>query len=222
MPEISSRDLRRLDALQARLDKERDDRRALAAERRELRAAATASTRRARALEREVRDSGDRLGSVVEENRKLASELEGLRADLGRLEGAPLELRAELDGCRAKLGDAESALKEAQEKLATLQTERDGLSESLQVAQDQLAGKGIAPVLPAPEVAKLVNNLVSEFGGFRGIGVRDGEVRLRVAFGKVGRTTGFVVPSAESPPELRENVHEVALRFERTLELPER
>jgi predicted RNase H-like nuclease (RuvC/YqgF family) len=222
VPEISSRDLRRLEALEGRLDKERDDRKALAAERRALRAAATASARRVRALEKEASASNARLDAVLEENAALASQLEELRADLERLESAPLELRAELDSCRATLGEAQSALKKAQEELASVQSERDGLAGSLQVAQDQLAGKGIAPVLPATEVAKLVNNLVSEFGGLRGIGVRDGEVRLRVAFGKVGRTTGFVIPSAESPPELRENVHEVSVRFERKLELPER
>ena len=221
MPEISARDLRRLETLEARLDKERDDRKALAAERRELRAAATASNRRVRALEKDLAGSSDTVGALLEENATLASKLDELRADLERLESTPLELRAELDSCRATLSEAQSALKEAQASLTAVTSERDGLATSLQTAQDQLAGQGIAPVLPATEVAKLVNNLVSEFGGVRGIGVRDGEVRLRVAFGKVGRTTGFVVPSAESPPEVRENVHEVAIRFERKLELPE-
>jgi DNA repair exonuclease SbcCD ATPase subunit len=222
VPEISARDLRRLEALEARLDKERDDRKELAAERRELRAAATASTRRIRALEKELSGESDRLGAVLEENATLASRVDALQADVEQLGSAPLELRAELDSCRATLSEAQAKLKEAEENLGAVRSERDGLTASLQVAQDQLAGKGIAPVLPATEVAKLVNNLVSEFGGLRGIGVRDGEVRLQVGFGKVGRTTGFIVPSAESPPELRENLHEVAIRFERKLELPER
>jgi hypothetical protein len=52
--------------------------------------------------------------------------------------------------------------------------------------------------------------------------VRDGEIRLQVAFGKVGTATGFVVPSAESPEEIRKTLHEVAIRFDRSIELPGR
>jgi hypothetical protein len=50
--------------------------------------------------------------------------------------------------------------------------------------------------------------------------VRDSEVRLEVAFAKVGTATGFVVPSAEAPDEVRKNLHEVAIRFDRSVELP--
>jgi hypothetical protein len=40
-------------------------------------------------------------------------------------------------------------------------------------------------------------------------------MRLKIAFGKIGRESGFVLPTAESPPELRENLHELSLRFDR-------
>ena len=35
-------------------------------------------------------------------------------------------------------------------------------------------------------------------------------------------STTRIVPSADSPPDLRKNLHEVSVRFDRTVELPER
>jgi septal ring factor EnvC (AmiA/AmiB activator) len=223
MPEISARDLRRLEALEGRLQKEREQRRTLAAERRDLRAAAAESMRRARGLENELRAREKTLAALIAENEGLAAALDELKADVERLQAAPLELRPELDACRKTLGDAESALASAQDQLGTVQAERDGLAESLRVARDQLDGKTMAPVVPAAEIAKLVNNLISEIGSrLPGLGVTEGEMRLRVGFGKVGRTSGFVIPSPESPPELRESLHELSVRFDRTVELPAR
>lgn len=39
----------------------------------------------------------------------------------------------------------------------------------------------------------------------------------QVAFGKAGRATGFVVPTADAPEDVRENLHGVAFRFDRAL-----
>jgi len=41
-----------------------------------------------------------------------------------------------------------------------------------------------------------------------------------VAFGRVGGDNGFVVPSATSSPETRDNLHEIALRFDRPAQTP--
>jgi hypothetical protein len=54
MPEISARDLRRLQALENRLEKEREERRDLAAERRELRRTVTTAERAAKSAEEQV------------------------------------------------------------------------------------------------------------------------------------------------------------------------
>jgi DNA repair exonuclease SbcCD ATPase subunit len=221
MPEISARDLRRLEALEDKLTRAQDERKALAAERRELRAAVTANARRARALEREAAAADTKLEAVLAENAALAARLDETAADLEQLKAASLELRAQLDGASADLESGKEALAKAQDELGAVAKERDGLADSLKLANEQLAGKGITPVVPAKEVAKLVDQLVVEIGtGLPGMVVRDGELRLLVAFGKVGQQTGFVVPSAESPPEVRENLHEVAIRFDRTVELP--
>lgn len=221
MPEISARDLRRLQALEGRLTKTRDERQALAAERRELRAAVTANARRARAAEKEAAAADDKVEAILRENAALAARIDEIQADLERVQAASLELRAQVDATSTELGAAQQALAAAEGKVGGLEKERDSLSESLKLANEQLSGKGMTPVLPAKEVAKLVEGLVLDIGtGLPGMVVRDGELRLQVAFGKIGQQTGFVIPSAETPPDVRKNLHEVAIRFDRTVELP--
>jgi len=221
VPEISARDLRRLQALEGRLTKTRDERQALAAERRELRAAVTANARRARAAEKEAAAADDKVEAILRENAALAARIDEIQADLERVQAASLELRAQVDATSTELGAAQQALAAAEGKVGGLEKERDSLSESLKLANEQLSGKGMTPVLPAKEVAKLVEGLVLEIGtGLPGMVVRDGELRLQVAFGKIGQQTGFVIPSAETPPDVRKNLHEVAIRFDRTVELP--
>ena len=91
MPEISARDLRRLQALQERLTKTQDERKALSAERRELRAAVNANARRARAAEKEAAAAEDKVEAVLRENAALAARIDEIQADLGRVEAASVE-----------------------------------------------------------------------------------------------------------------------------------
>ena len=221
MPEISARDLRRLEALEGRLAKTQDERKALAAERRELRAAVTANARRARSAEKEAASAEGKLEAVLAENKALAARLDEVGADLERLKEASLGLRQQVDAATAELGGARDALDQAQKQLEGVQAERKSLADNLKLANEQLAGKEITPVIPATEVAKLIDGLVVEIGsGLPGMVVRDGELQLQVAFAKVGQQSGFVIPGAESPPEVRESLHRVAIRFDRTIELP--
>jgi predicted nuclease with TOPRIM domain len=221
VPEISARDLRRLQALEGRLAKTQDERKALAAERRELRAAVAANARRARAAEKEAAAADEKLEAVLRENAALAARIDEIQADLEGVQAASLRLREQVDTTSAELGAVREALAAAEGKVGGLEKERDSLSESLKLANEQLSDKGMTPVLPAKEVAKLIDGLVVEIGtGLPGMVVRDGELRLQVAFGKIGQQTGFVIPSAETPEEVRKNLHEVAIRFDRSVELP--
>ena len=220
MPEISARDLRRLESLEGRLTREQSERKALAAERRELRAAVTANARRAREADKEIAACRAKLDAVVAENAALAARFDEAKADLDQLQAASLQLRDQVDSARGALEEAQKALTAAQSDVNSIKAERDGLAETLKIANEQLAGKEITPVLPAKDVAKLVDGFVSDLGsGLPGLVVREGEIRLQVAFARVGQASGFVVPSAESPPEVRENLHELSIRFDRTLEL---
>jgi len=222
MPEISAQDLRRLNALEGRLERAQDERRSLAEERRELRARASAAERASKAAEKEAAEVDGRLAAVLEENARLAKRLDELGADVERLRAAGTGLRDELTASRGELKQAVSAGKQAERALQKAESDRDRVSERLKLAEAQVKAKTTAPVLPAKEVAKLIEGFVDEVGsGLPGMVVRDGEIRLQVAFGKVGRATGFVVPSADSPPEVRKSLHEVSVRFDRTLDGPE-
>jgi predicted RNase H-like nuclease (RuvC/YqgF family) len=221
MPEISARDLRRLESLEGRLSKAQSERRTLAEERRELRAAVAANARAAREADRRAAAAGNQLEGLLAENRKLAARLDEVAADLERLRSAADELRQQADEAQAQLAAAQEELAKAQRELEVVKSERDQLAERVKIADSQLAGKGMTPVLRPKDVAVLVGEFVSEVSsGLPGMVVRDGEVRLEVAFAKVGTATGFVVPSAEAPDEVRKNLHEVAIRFDRSVELP--
>jgi predicted nucleic acid-binding Zn-ribbon protein len=217
--EISPTDLRRLETLDSRLQKARAERQKLTAERGKLRAAATENAKRARELAKELGGAEKKLEAALAENAALAAKLEETAADLERLQTASLDLREKLDGADSEIEKAKKSAAAAEAEAASLHEERDRLAESLSLVNAQLAGESIAPVLPAAEVSELVHGFVSSLSSrLSGMTVRDGELQLKVGFEKVGRTSGFVVPSSESPPEVRESLHELSIRFGRIAE----
>lgn len=222
MPEISAQDLRRLKALEGRLEKAEGEKRSFAAERRELRSRATAAERTAKSAEKRAGEADERLASLLTENARLASRLDDIAADSERLRAAGLKLREQLDASKKGLREVVAESKKLTRSLQKTESERERLGERLKLADAQLKTTTTTPVLPAKEVAKLIDGFVGEIGaGLPGMVVRDGEIKLQVAFGKVGQATGFVVPSADAPPEVRKNLHEVSVRFDRSLEVAE-
>lgn len=218
MAEISAQDLRRLRALEGRLEKAEGEKRTLGAERRTLRARATAAERAVKAAERGRTEVETRVTALLEENAALAARLEDIAADGERLRAAAEKLRGELDTSKAALRETNATAKRLQSSLQKTERERDRLDERLKLAEGQLKGKTTAPLLAPTEVAGLLDGFVEQIaGGLPGLEVREGEVKLQVGFGKVGRASGFVVPTADAPPEARRNLHEIALRFDRTL-----
>lgn len=217
--EPTPQDVRRLRTLEGRLEKVQVERKDLVAERRELRRRIAAEERRTREAEKRFAEAGPRLDELLEENRTLAARLDEVTSELEMLRTSALGLREQLDGARAELKEAGGALRATERDLAKVGKERDALADRLKAAEAQVKAKGMTPLVPAAEVARLVDRLISEIGsGLPGLAVRDGEVQLRVAVGRVGRVTGFVLPTAESPPELRESLHDLKLRFDRTLD----
>lgn len=218
MAELSPQDLRRLRTLEERLEKATDEKRSFTVERRELRARATAAERATRAAEKRASDLDTRLAAVLTENAGLATRLDELEADAERLRAAGTKLREELDAAKKSLREAVAEARRVGKTLDRAEADRERIAEHLRVAEAQLKAKTTTPVLPAKEVAKLIDGFMEEIGtGLPGLSVREGEIRLQVAFGKAGRATGFVVPSADAPKEVRTNLHEVFFRFDRTL-----
>jgi chromosome segregation ATPase len=218
MPEISAQDLRRLQALEEKLEKAQGEKQSFTVERRELRARATAAQRAAKSAEKRAAEVDDRLASLLAENARLAARLDEIAADSERLRAAGIKLREQLDATKKSLQQTLSEAKKTTRALQKTESEREVLGERLKLAEAQLKTKTVTPVLPAKEVAKLIDGFVDEIGsGLPGLSVREGEIRLQVAFGKVGQASGFVVPSADAPADVRKNLHEVSVRFDRTL-----
>ncbi|MGH3072287.1 MAG: hypothetical protein ACRDNB_08470 [Gaiellaceae bacterium] len=222
MSEVGAQDLRRLRALEERLEKARDERKSFTAERRDLRARITASERAARAADTRTAELNQRLDALLAENTRLAARLDEIAKDADRLRGAGVKLREQLDEAKKAVREGAAESKRLTRALTKADAEGDRLAERLKLAEAQLKSKTTTPVLPAREVAKLIDGFVDEIGGgLPGLVVREGEIKLNVAFGKVGRQTGFVVPTADASPEVRKNLHEVAVRFDRSREVLE-
>jgi chromosome segregation ATPase len=216
--ELSPQDLRRLRTLEERLEKAADEKRSFTIERRELRARATAAERAAKAAEKRAAGLDDQLAAVLTENAGLATRLDEIAADSERLRAAGVKLREELDAAKKSLREGVAEARRLTKTLERAEADRERLAEHLKVAEAQLKAKTTTPVLPAKEVAKLIDGFIEEIGtGLPGLSVREGEIRLQVAFGKAGRASGFVVPSADPPAEVRTNLHELSFRFDRTL-----
>jgi hypothetical protein len=219
MPEISAQDLRRLRALEGRLEKAQDERKSLSEERRELRARVTAAERATKAADARTTEVEGRLEALLAENARLAARLDEIAKDGDKLRDAGVKLRAQLDEAKKAVRAGAAETKRLTTSLQKAETEGGRLAERLKLAEAQLKAKTTAPVLPAREVAKLIDGFVEEIGGgLPGLAVREGEIKLNVAFGKVGRESGFVVPSADAPADVRKNLHEVAVRFDRSRE----
>ena len=218
MPEISAQDLRRLQALEEKLEKAQGEKKSFTVERRELRARATVAERAAKSAVRRAGEVDDRLAALLVENARLAARLDEIAADSERLRAAGIKLREQLDATKKSLQQTLSEAKKTTRALQKAESQGETLSQRLKLAEAQLKTKTITPVLPAKEVARLIDGFVDEIGtGLPGLTVREGEIRLQVAFGKVGQASGFVVPSADAPADARKNLHEVSVRFDRTI-----
>ncbi len=151
---------------------------------------------------------------LVEENRRLAVQVESMRGDLSASQGAAAEAKARLDAVRAETERRVRA--ELAAELSAARAERDSLRVQLNTAVKQLGTEGKSPVVPADRVAEMLKDLLDRMqGGLEGLRVHEGEVKLRVGIEAVGDGVGFVIPSADSPPELGEHLQEVTLRFDR-------
>lgn len=218
MSELSAQDVRRLKTLEERLEKAADEKQSFQAQRRELRARATAAERAVKAADRRSAELEDKLTAVLAENARLATRLDELTADSEGLRAAGVKLREELNATKKSLRESSAEVRRLAKGLDRTEKDRDRVAEHLKTAEAQLKAKTTTPLLPAKEVAKLIDGFMEEIGaGLPGLSVREGEIRLQVAFGKAGRATGFVVPTADAPEDVRENLHEVAFRFDRAL-----
>jgi chromosome segregation ATPase len=215
MPDPNPRDVRRLENLERRLAQARATQRDWAQERRTLRAELRATQRAARANETEVAKLTQQVDALAIENQRLAEDLDNAKALLEPLDEAASSLRADLDVARSELAETARARDGLATHLDAVNRQLGDALERLRVADALAAGDPTQPVLPPAVVSNLIDGLVGNLrGAIPGMRLRDGELRLKVGFGSVGDTPGFVVPTADAPPEMRDLLHEVTMRFE--------
>ncbi len=167
----------------------------------------------ARAVGQPNPDNEATVSRLIEENRLIARQMEEAAGDLKQFRTLAEEakttveqVRLETDAkVRAELGQA----------ITRLNKERDGLNEQIVSLSKQLTAQGKTPLLPANQVASLLDGLMGELrGGLSGVAIRDGEVRLKVGFGVVDDKPGFVIPTPDSGTDLQDKLHEVTFRFD--------
>lgn len=210
MAELSARDRQRLEALQQRLVASREEKRAWTAERKELRARATAGDRRLGLLD-------TRQDELVAENRRQAEQLHAVLTENESLR--QLAARSATDRTKAleEVKAAAGVRKELERRVKLLETENAKNDEALKNARAQLVAKELPLILSAEEISGLIDQLISRIGrNLQGLDVRDGELKLKVAFAAAGDVRGFVVPNAGASEQVTGPLHEVALRFQQT------
>jgi len=198
--------LQRVGALQEQFDAQATQRDARV---RELEAALA----EAREAAPEAADGEETVTRLIEENRQLAGRIAVMSADLSTMQQAAREAKDGLQTVREETGA--QVRSEIADQLATMQQQRDSLQKQLDLANQQLSAEGKSPVLPAERVAEMLTGLISQMqGGMPGLSIQTGELKLRVGLEAAGSGVGFVIPSTDSPVELREYLQEVILRFD--------
>lgn len=162
----------------------------------------------------ELKKAGLVIDPLLAENQRLAALLDNAETETKTLRDVAAAASADIAAARAETDKAVRA--ELGAELTRLRTEQAGLQTQLNTANLQLKEQGKTPVLPAEKVAGLVNELVGHFQtNFTGLRISDGELSLKVGFGAVGESGGFVIPTTDSTPEIRENLQQITLRFDR-------
>lgn len=150
------------------------------------------------------------LAKLIEENRRLASERDMFMEAAATSHAGCERLRGEVADLRRRL-DSETAEKEAATEFSVL------LQQRWELAQRQLSEQGMDAVLPPQDVGALLSSFVDAIGAGAGMAVSGGELRLRVAVSGSGDRLGLVVPTPESPSNVREVLQEVVVSLRRPI-----
>lgn len=157
------------------------------------------------------------IPELLAENQRLAALIGTNADDLERFRQAADEASTELQSVQAELAQTHQAKDTLTQDLQQATVARQNLEGQVALLTEQVEAQGGTPLLPADKVAGLIGDLVGQIQtGLTGMSIRDSEIRLQVGFGGVGEQVGFVIPTPDSSAEVRENLHEIVLRFNRT------
>jgi chromosome segregation ATPase len=185
----------------------------------ESQAALEAARAQAEDRSTEVEKLSKQIDALIEENRRLAERLDGVTADVASYRDTA---QGREEAVRKARQETEAALRaEFAADEHEWATERRRLEAQVASLERQVEEQGKVLHLPPERVADLVNGLVSQLRtSMSGMRLREGELRLRVGFAGTSEHAGFVVPTSDSGPEIRDSLHEVVFRFDRLVGPP--
>lgn len=203
--ERTAKKVERTEEAASQLRQERDaEREKLAAERRQREELQD----RARVIEQKE-------GSLIDQNRDQAERLAELVNDVESLRSAASEAVATRDRALVEAREAAAARQDLEGRVKGLEDEGARLREALRSATLQLKSQDRPRVLPAAEVAGLVSSFLGQLrSGLPGLDVRDGDLKLKLAFASDGENPGFVIPTIDSPESIGP-IHEVDVHLDR-------
>ena len=165
-------------------------------------------------LSQEKQKLAERESFLIQENRRLAESTHTVKRDLELFREKAEKAARDIQIARKETAVELNAKHAAERK--KLRGEQAKLQSELSLATKQLKKEGKVPLLPPEKVADLMGDLVNRLGGqIPGMKMRTGEMKLKVAFGAAGDVSGFVVPTPDTGPDVKENLHEVTIRFDR-------
>jgi chromosome segregation ATPase len=153
--------------------------------------------------------------ALIAENRRLSDEMIANRDSLEKLMTALQDKDTQIEAIKAQMeSDHKQETSALQEKF---QAERKRFEGQLSDLSRQVQAQGKQVSLSPERASDLINRLVDQMRlSMPALSQSSGEVHLKVAFVSTGTTAGFVIPTLDSPPEIRSALHEITLRFDKT------
>jgi chromosome segregation ATPase len=168
--------------------------------------------------EEHVEKLKEQIDRLIEENRKMAEQIDKLSGDLPVLRDATLEAGKKIEAAQKEAKEALQKNSVLEKKFSEVSAARDGLSGQVTTLTAQLKEQGKTPLLTADKVAELLEQLIKYLReGTSGLTFAGGEIKLKVGFGAAGEYSGFLIPTPDSGPEIREVLNEIVIRFDRPL-----
>jgi chromosome segregation ATPase len=167
-----------------------------------------------KAMTKAHEDHARREEQLIAENRRLAESMGTVENDLKLFQEKAAKAAEDVKAAQEQTAARLNARHENEKQ--QLQNQQEQLQKQVTLLSKQLEEEGRVILMSPERVASLMGELVQQMDSqMPGMKLSTGEVKLKVAFGGVGEISGFAVPTPDAPAELRENLHEVTIRFDR-------
>jgi chromosome segregation ATPase len=171
--------------------------------------------------EKQIQKLAEQVSQLLVENRVLAEKLEKISGDLPILQEATSKAAEVIETAQTETTTAQKKNTILENQLVEASNAREQLRAQVELLSTQLKEQGKTPLLSADQVAELLSQLINKLrSGAEGLNFVGGEIKLKVGFGGAGELSGFLIPTPDSGPEIREVLNEIVIHFDRPLLSP--